>query len=177
MPDLKMLVMTQAGVSTKPDAAGDYLKAVTNRRHDIVFTSPAYTETINDTVMDSFPAVYPEVTAFASVNINFSSTPATKVKPSYTAFAAPGAFIMSTVPIDPFYKEASAYGQRPNSISVTPPLSGVQADLWVSPPPATITGASTGSITGGLVSCGLGFEPCANATVSSGGLVLVRQLH
>jgi hypothetical protein len=165
MPDLKMMVLTDAWLSTKPDAAGDYLKAVTQRRHDIMFTGSTNWEFANDTVVDSFPAAYPQVVAFSSVNVNFTSTPSSGLV-NYTAFAAPGEYVMWTTPIDQFYKEASAYGQRANSISVTPPLEGLQADLWDSPPPGTITGSATGSVTAGFVDCGKGFEPCANATVS-----------
>jgi hypothetical protein len=166
MADLKMIILTDAESSRVADAAGTYLKSVAARRSDILFTSGAWTASENDTVGPSYPAAHPEVVGFAPVDVNFKNNEAQALP--YTAFAAPGEYIMWTTPLDKedFFKNSSAYGQGVSSISVSPPLAGVQANLWNAPPAGSCIGSGIGSVTAGLVDCGLGFEPCANATVS-----------
>jgi hypothetical protein len=66
-----------------------------------------------------------------------------------------------------FFKNTSAYGQGKAGISVSPPLAGVQANLWDAPPLSSTIGSGVGSVTAGLVDCGLGFEQCTGAKVGN----------
>jgi hypothetical protein len=165
MPDLKMVVMTEAWLEYTPNAAGKYLRSVASRRNDIIFTSPARAYQENGNVYDVFPPAYRQMVSFSGVNANFTNV--AEVPAPYTAFAAPGDYIMTTVPNDQWGTETSVYGQPANKISVFPPLAGADVEFWVPPPPANIIGAGSGSVIGRLVDCGLGLEPCANATVSN----------
>jgi hypothetical protein len=172
MADLKMIIFTDAESSVEPDATGSYLKSATARRNDIMFTGPVYGYLDNDTVIASYPLSNPEVVTFNGVDVNFTTTDES-VDP-HTASAAPGKDIMWTPPSTEYYKNTSVYGQGKSSISVSPPLAGVQADLWDSPPAASLFGSAFGSVTAGLVDCGIGLKPCTGAKV--GGQIMEKLL-
>ncbi|WIA42908.1 hypothetical protein OEZ86_008822 [Tetradesmus obliquus] len=145
MPDLKMLVMSDTVIEDASiEAAGAYIKAVSKRRSDIIFTTYASSLATPETLADSFTATAAKPAGFASS-------------------AAPGPFVIWTSSVGKSDKEASAYGRPRTSIAVTPPLAGAQAGLWASPPPGSIGRTSSGSISGALVDCPKGFETCANA--------------
>jgi hypothetical protein len=126
MADLKMIIMTDAESSLKPDATGSYLKSATTRRNDIMFTSGAYAYVDNDTLIASYPSNDPEVVSFLGVDVNFTTT--NEFFDPTAVFAAPGVYIMWTTPLNEYYKNTSAYGQGKSSITLSPPLAGVQPD-------------------------------------------------
>jgi hypothetical protein len=169
-PDLKMVVFMDAFIEKGPmTAASAYLKSVTTRRHDIMFTSGAWgTYNENDTWIDAYPSAFPEVVAFSAVNENFTSSLGSDPPVNYTAFSAPGDFIIWTTEMDEYARENDYYAQRKNSITVSPPLEDVQNGFWQSPPVGSFGGSAVGTVTAGLVDCGQGMNgSCADAQVRS----------
>jgi hypothetical protein len=167
-PNLNMLVLSDSYISNGVDVVGAYLKFVTTRRNDIMFVGGAWGRyDDNDTYVDIFPFAFPEFTAISSVGVNFTSAISKNLPVNFTAFSAPGEFIIWTSSLREYLLDAfDAWGQRKNTIAASPPLTGVQADFWNSPPPGAFSGSLVGSVTAAVVDCGTGLSPCVNATVS-----------
>lgn len=164
-PPLNMVVFSDGWVTEGVDAVPTYLKSVTARRNDVMFVGSASgTFDENDTWVDVVPNAFPQFVAVSSVNADFVSSIGTEQPVNYTDFSAPGEYIMWSSSLSDYNLNANdVWGQRKNKIAVTPPLAGVQADFWNAPPPGAFAGSAVGSITAGLVDCGLGNSTCAGA--------------
>uniref|UniRef100_A0A383VAT4 PA domain-containing protein n=1 Tax=Tetradesmus obliquus TaxID=3088 RepID=A0A383VAT4_TETOB len=164
-PPLNMVVFSDGFVTEGVDAVAAYSKSVTARRNDVMFVAGAWgIFDENETWVDVTPASFPQFVAIASVNKDFESSTGTELPVNFTAFSAPGQFIMWTSLLSDYNLDAlDAWGQRKNTIAASPPLDGVQADFWNSPPPGAFAGSAVGSVAAGLVDCGLGNSTCAGA--------------
>ncbi|WIA20930.1 hypothetical protein OEZ85_005272 [Tetradesmus obliquus] len=129
-PPLNMVVFSDSWPEEEIDVVAAYLKSVTARRNDVTFVGGAYGQyDDNDTWVDVLPMAYPEFVAIASVGPDFESSIGSDPPVNYTAFSAPGQFILWTSTLSDFNLEAtSAYGQRINTVTASP-LAGVPAEF------------------------------------------------
>jgi hypothetical protein len=162
-PQLKMVVSMSYGGYQSNAFAQDFLTQTEARRSDVLWFGAAGNDKQNRSL---FPAGYKEVISVSAVDWNMSLAPFSNYG-SEVFLSAPGVSILSTFPLQ--LTQRSKYHTQGFTPIITNPLIFdvvSNPDFFSTPPAVVFRGSGSQEVTAPVVYCGLGQEPCANATGS-----------